>query len=63
MFIWLLSKWLNLIGYQGDKKERNFRKNVKKNLLLETVRWMKLILFIQAYGTILYINCVFVSVR
>ena len=41
-FIWLLSKLLNLIGYQGNKKVyfRNFT---------YTIRWKKLILYIHAY--------------
>ena len=56
-FIWLLSISLNLIGCQGDKKGK-FRKNVKKKNL-KTIRWMKLLLFIHAYGIILYINFIY----
>ena len=33
--------------------------NLKKKIFSETIRWMKLLLFIHAYGIILYINCIF----
>ena len=56
-FIWLLSKVLKSIGYQGDKKGK-FQKTMLKIVFSETVKWVKRILFIHAYDIILYINCV-----
>ena len=54
-FIWLLSKSLNLIGCQ---KRVHFRQEGLNIFFSKTIRWMKLLLFINAYGIILYINCV-----
>ena len=42
----------------GRQKRLLLEKNVKKNFFSESIMWMKLLLFITAYGIILYINCV-----
>ena len=49
------NKSLNLIGFMGDKRV-NFGKKI---IFSDTIRLMKLILFIHVYDIILYINCVF----
>ena len=48
-------KSLNLIGFMGDKRV-NFGKKI---IFSDTIRLMKLILFVHVYDIILYINCVF----
>ena len=48
-------KSLNLIGFMGDKRV-NFGKKI---FFSDTIRLMKLILFIHVYDIMLYINCVF----
>ena len=63
-FLRLLSKSLNLIGCQGDKKGKIAKKNkIKLIFFSETIREMKLILSIHVYDIRPCINCVIVSFR